>query len=447
MSTRACIVAIVLVAIAACATNPARSSSVATVAAGFPVPDIPEGVPVSSDIASRHHAAWRKLVAGDARGATRDLSSIVRREPAFFPSIAALGFIDLADRQFKNAAARFSTATGIRGDYVPAWVGLVDARLGMNDDEGAIAAMERILAIDPRRTAMRSRLELVRLRQVQALIETGRATRASGRLEDSQAALDRALRVAPESGVILRELATTELARGDVDGAEVHARRAAQVDPQDPDAWMALGAALESGKQYRDAAAAVARAIAIDPRPEWQALGATLKERADAAALPAGVANLPMAASVTRAEAAAFLGVRLPDVLQRAPRRTAAVATDVRGHWAAEWILTVTRAGVMDIYANHTFQPGATLRRSDLARMASVLVTLAASGRPAELQRWQRARPAFTDLAATNVSYRAAALAVASGVMTAANGRFEPTRTARGVDLDAVVTRVRQLVR
>ena len=50
------------------------------------------------------------------------------------------------------------------------------------------------------------------------------------------------------------------------------------------------------------------------------------------------------------------------------------VITDIRTNWAATWIVTVTRAGVMDPLANHTFQPRAVVRRVDLAQVVSRLL-------------------------------------------------------------------------
>ena len=41
--------------------------------------------------------------------------------------------------------------------------------------------------------------------------------------------------------------------------------------------------------------------------------------------------------------------------------------TDARNHWAATWIMTVVRAGIIDPFDNHTFQPRALVRRTDLA--------------------------------------------------------------------------------
>ena len=35
----------------------------------------------------------------------------------------------------------------------------------------------------------------------------------------------------------------------------------------------------------------------------------------------------------------------------------------MRGNWAAPWIMAVARAGLMEVYPNHTFQPNAIVRR------------------------------------------------------------------------------------
>jgi hypothetical protein len=145
---------------------------------------------------------------------------------------------------------------------------------------------------------------------------------------------------------------------------------------------------------------------------------------------------------VTLGEAAAYIGIHLESLIARAPKRPPEVATDVRTHWAATWIVPITTAGVMSVYPNHTFQPGATIRRSDLAGIAARLVRLAAARR-AELTRWQAARPKFTDLATSHLAYSSAALAVASGVMAVdADGRFDPTRPVTGKELDAAIRRV-----
>jgi hypothetical protein len=155
---------------------------------------------------------------------------------------------------------------------------------------------------------------------------------------------------------------------------------------------------------------------------------------------------LASAATVNRAQVAALVGIRLEALIRAAPKRVTGVATDVPGHWAAEWILPVTQAGVMDVFPNHTFQPGAQVRRGDLAQIVSQLLRLAAGARPAELTKWKSARPAFADLPRTHLQYPAAALAVAAGAMTAGPGdRFAATRPATGQDLTAAIDRIEKI--
>ena len=86
---------------------------------------------------------------------------------------------------------------------------------------------------------------------------------------------------------------------------------------------------------------------------------------------------------LSREQLAALVGVRLDGLFKRAPRRNAVVITDTRGSWAVPWIMSVTRAGVMEVYPNHTFQPAAVVRRGDLADAASRVLSLIAAEKPA----------------------------------------------------------------
>ena len=114
--------------------------------------------------------------------------------------------------------------------------------------------------------------------------------------------------------------------------------------------------------------------------------------------------------------------------------------TDVRGNWAAPWILAVTRAQVMEPFPNHTFQPGGTVRRVDLAQAVSRVLTLIAAEKPKLASRWRDSRPRFSDVAPGHLQYPAAARAVSSGVMSPADGdAFQLARPVTGAEaVDAV---------
>lgn len=368
---------------------------------------------------------------------------MLRQAPTFYPAEAGLGFVLLAGRQFRNAEPRFGAVVAANSRYLPAWIGRAEALLGLGQDREAIAALERVLVLDPRRESARTRLEFLKLRATQTLVDGARRARAAGRLAEAERQLEAAVTDSPSSAVLVRELGAVELAAGKVDEAEGHARRAIQLEPREGSHQAFLGDVLEAGRKYRDASTAYARAGALDARPEWRERMLDLREKAEAALLPASFAKVTTAPTVTRGEVAAFIGIHLDTIIEQAPRRVTDVATDIRTHWAANWIVPVTRAGVMTILPNHTFQPAAVVRRADLASIVSALLRIALTSRRADLATWQAARPRFTDLAPTHVAYPVAALAVAAGAMAVdGDGGFAATRAVTGRELDIAVRRV-----
>jgi hypothetical protein len=160
--------------------------------------------------------------------------------------------------------------------------------------------------------------------------------------------------------------------------------------------------------------------------------------------MPPEFRAIASAAQLTRGDLAALLGVRLEDIVRIAPPREA-VITDLGGHWAAAWITQVARAGLIEPFANHTFQPDAVITRADLAAAVSRAMALLAADRPA-LRGFLTDRPRITDMAPGHLSYPAAAVAVASGIMALREGgRFESARPVTGAEATDVIARLRSL--
>ena len=117
-----------------------------------------------------------------------------------------------------------------------------------------------------------------------------------------------------------------------------------------------------------------------------------LRSKAALAALPEEFRAIDQAPQVTRADLAALVGIRLAPLLQAGRRSDAALITDVRGNWAATWIMSVARAGVMEPFANHAFQPRTIVRRADLAQALARLLAQVAQQNPARAKAWDSAR-------------------------------------------------------
>jgi len=408
-------------------------------------PDVPLALAARAADVETYDHAWSRIRSGDVRGGEGELNALVKRSPVFYPASASLGELRLLHQQYRDAAAMFSQALSANAQYVPALAGLVDAHLGAGDDQAALAALQALLVVEPSRADARSRLDAVRLRVSQTELALAERFRAAGQWDEAERHLDAALAATPENGPALRALATVQLARGDFDHAETRAREAIALDAQDAASLALLGDVLEARGRYEEAASAYARAIALDPRSAWQERRVRLQVRAEAASLPESYRLIESAASVTRAQVAAVLGVRLHVLLAKMPLRVADVVTDVRGHWAASWILPVVRAGWIEPRPNHTFDPGAAVRRADLALIvAAVLDSAAGNTRRGGVDAaFAAARTSFADLASDHVAFRAASVAVTAGIMTVDVGnRFQPAGVVSGAELLAVVARL-----
>ncbi len=164
--------------------------------------------------------------------------------------------------------------------------------------------------------------------------------------------------------------------------------------------------------------------------------------------MPEAFKAIPQAPRVTRADLAALVGARLETWIAQVPPTSPGLITDVREHWAQRWILAVTRAGLMEVYPNHTFQPGRrrAARRSGAGSISRAL-TIAAARRSTPSPAWMDEKPVFPDLPSTHASYPAAALAVAAGVLaTGPENVFQPSRPVSGAEAVAAVDRLEEMV-
>jgi hypothetical protein len=109
--------------------------------------------------------------------------------------------------------------------------------------------------------------------------------------------------------------------------------------------------------------------------------------------------------------------------------------------------MEVVRAGVMDPFENHTFQPRQVIRRGDLAIAIRRIVTMIAARNPA-LRKRITEQPKIADMPPAHLVYPAAAVAVAAGVMPLAEGqRFEVDRAVTGAEAVDAIDRLQALAR
>lgn len=411
----------------------------------FIFPDAPSGLGSPATL-ERHELAWRWLQAGDPRAAERNFAAALKQTAGFYPAEAGLGYAALARKDHKEAAAHFDRAVVANPRYAPALAGRGEALLALGEREMALESFEAALGADARLETLRSRVEVLRFRGQQDDLAEARKLADGGKLREARRVYEAAIAASPQSPFLYRELAVVERRDGDLASALSHAQKAAELDPNDTRSLTLIGEILESQQEYAKALDAYVAALALEPNEALSNRIEDLRERAAFDAMPAEYRTIESLPTVTRAQLAALLGVRLDELLKRTRSRNAVVVTDTRGHWAATWILSVVRAGLMEVYPNHTFQPHSIVRRGDLAQAASRALALIAAENPRLDASWRNAKRHFPDVSPGHLSHTAASLTVEAGVMTTLeDGSFQLAQPVTGAEAVAAVRRLEEL--
>jgi tetratricopeptide (TPR) repeat protein len=446
---RAVVIALLVAATAAAACGPKLPPSPPAVTSpkypDYVVPSVPGGVGTPAAV-ERHLAAWGWLQNGDLRAAERNFAAALKQSPSFYPAEVGLGYVALAHNKPKDALMHFDRAVVLNPRYAPALGGRAEALLGLGEEKEAVQSLDAALQADPSLSGLRTRIDVLRFRGQQQDIDNARKLAQSNRLDEARTAYLAAIQASPQSPFLHRELADVERRAGRLDSALQHASTALELEPDEARTHLVLGDIYEAQGDLMKAVDELSAALAIQPDDTLKTRVDDLRRRAAFEAMPPEYRGIETAPTVTRAQLAALFAVQLEPLLAASRNITAIVITDTRGHWASPYILATARAGVMEVYPNHTFQPDAIVRRVDLARSASRVLELVAQRNPQLAASWRSSRRKFPDVGPAHLNYPAAALAVDAGVMTTAeDGSFQLTRPVTGAEAVSAMARLAQL--
>src|SRR5262245_33315776 len=407
---------VVLVFVSACAPKVVPVPTVTTPKyPDFTQPTVPPAF-ANSPVANALSRGWAYLQAGDLKTARREFANALAAAPAFYPAETSLGYVELAQKDANAALTHFDRALERERNDVPALLGRGQALVTLNRENDARMAFEAALAADPSLNDVRRRVEVLRFRGIEQNIGKARQLARQGKVDEALEAYTAAIGNSPDSPFLYREIATLERQKGNLDAALADFRKAVALDSTDARSLAQIGEILEARSELDGAEKAYSDSLALEPNADVEKRRDAVRERALFEKLPAEYRALDQAPQVTRGDLAALIGIKLAPLLNNA-RRDGVLITDTRTHWAASWILAVARAGVMEPYANHAFQPQSIVRRADLAQVVARLLTRIGAQHPNQAKAWTAARLKFTDLPPSHLAYGPASSAVASGVL------------------------------
>lgn len=398
--------------------------------------------PKQADLLGQHDAAWRWFQTGDLVRAEREFQAVLKRSPQFYPTEAALGYLELARQNYGPALEHFDRVLQSRGDYVPALVGRGEALLAQSRDAGALVAFESAVKLDSTLVEIGRRVEVLRARAAQENVAAARRAAQANRLDEAARIYERAIAASPESAFLLRDLADVEAKQGKTDQALARYRRAIELEPSDAASRVRIGEILDARGDIEGAMAIYTEASSLEPSAELRRRIAALDARLAYLRLPEEYRAIPERPSITRGDLASLIGIRLESLLVAAPAQ-AVVITDARNHWASNWIMATAQAGVMEPYENHTFQPREPIQRSDLAQAVARLLKVIALSQPSLLKDWQSRQQKMADVGVSNLHYADASLSVAAGILPLAEGGvFQLSKDVSGAEAIDAITRI-----
>jgi tetratricopeptide (TPR) repeat protein len=384
----------------------------------------------------RLEKAWLSMRHGDVARAERDLQGLLRDRPGLIPAETALAYTRLRAGRVDEAQRLFTSVLARRDAYVPALVGAASAARRAGKGDEALDLLRRAETAAPQDAAIRKRLAELRLQLTEQRLAQGDEALAAGDRAGAERIYRAAIEDAPEVSGLRLKLADLLAGQGDRAGAIA----VLEADPtEDRQVLLKLAELQTAGQELDRAVETYRRILARDPRDE-EALrrSAEAREQLELAQMPEEYRRIGSAATITRADLAALLAVKV-SALSRVPPGTPPVAIDISGSWARDHILKALAYDAMTVYPNHTFQPGAIVRRGDVARVVQRVLDL--------LNQPPGPAPALTDMSRGNLNYYPAARAVAAGLMDlTAAGAFEAWRPVSGAEATHILDGLVRLV-
>jgi tetratricopeptide (TPR) repeat protein len=421
--------------LAGCATAPVARPTASAETEEFVFPRWPPGE-VRPREAREIERAWHDLLAGNAAAAEKRLRKVLVDTPGLLPAETALAYARLRAGAHADAIRAFAGVLERRPDDVPALVGHGIALARGGNAEAALAAYARAAALDPASEAIRRRRGELRLQVTDTRVAAARSAAQGGDFDRAVEQYQLVLQAAPELSGVRLELAGVLADRGEVDAAIA----LLEADPSaDRQVLLRVAELATQRGEHERALEVYRRILEADPRDEEAVAAARrVREAIEAEQMPPEYRLIIDSPTITRADLAALLMVKVRKLAQ-APLGAGRVAIDISGSWARDHIIRALALDLVTVYPNHTFQPGATVRRADLARaVARALDILRYPAGPA---------PRLSDMSSNNVYYYPAARVVGAGLMDLGeDGAFQSWRPVSGREATDVIEGLVRLV-
>ena len=249
--------------------------------------------------------------------------------------------------------------------------------------------------------------------------------------------------------------------------------KALEINPKSDKALFYKAEAYKNAYMFREAESAFASVIELKgdfaamANNEW-ALVQKIQRAAPGTKVGAKIALID---EIDRADLAVLLieELKLPELLSKKQPKTydtgfqapddptkiqteetlkMAEATDIKDHWANNWVKQVIDKGVMDVFPDHTFRPDEKINRANYAMVMQNILILV-SGDETLATKYVGSQSRFPDVNPTHFAYNAISLMADRGIMNAdkITGAFDLNEQVSGADALLIIREFQNALR
>ena len=336
------------------------------------VEQLPESIIAEMSLDERilTEEAWASLLKGDGDKARKTLLKLGQDSPLY---LAGLGYALYLTDNIQEAEEFFKAALVAHPDLALIHVGLAQIYSETGRENSAFTELRNIVRLEPDHPWAKPKYEAIKSKKTDEAIREARAFVAAGEIENGKSSFLRALFYSPTSVDAHYSLADIYNKENNPQSALVHIKAASTYDPENTDVLKLYGDLLFSVQDFKNSLRIYEKLILKEPEDtQIKERLESIKSRLGIFELPSQYDSIPSSEAVTKEDVAAVIGVKFKDFIDD-PAEQPPIIVDIATSWAAKFILKLTTIGLIDVYANHEFQPKKILNR---AEMAEILVRL-----------------------------------------------------------------------
>src|SRR5438128_1929949 len=303
---------------------------------------------VPAKLRKDYDKVWVRFLTGTAdTQLTKDLDNLVKKQRNFDSALTIQGYLELYKGNDAGATQKFQQALTMNSNNRIALYYLGELAYTHQDYVRANTFYSLLLSIDKNRTDVEPKRQKALLLATDSLLRSAARAETENRLSEAEEFYKQVLAMAPREPAVHIRLADLLARENKIEEAAAERKAAEELTPR---------------------RGTSARTNNVEPKSDdLEDLGRWSND--------IGMfREIRSAQSVTREQVAAVIVKYFPQVLER--QQTPQIVTDIESSWARTEIQTVVDVGLMDVLANHTFEPAAPSTRGEFAAALARLIGL-----------------------------------------------------------------------